>query len=552
MHSEIITLMKLLIITSFILTFCINSFSQNPTVPSEKPKLIIGIVVSEMRYDYLTRYWDKFGDGGFKRLINGGTYCKNAHHDYLISESGEGLATIATGAYPDVHGIVSDYWYDRLKDKITFCVSDEKVSSTGGAFEQGRYSPVSMLTSTLSDQARVAGQFKPKVISISLDPRAAVLSGGHAANGAYWFDTERGKWISSSYYADSLPVWVDDFNSKGFPELYLQRFWEPLLPLESYTASLPDDNIYESGFSGKKVFPYDLNKMTMIKKGQRDFNMLRYTPFGNSLTKDFAVASLVQEELGKDDDTDWLQIAFSATGYLGDKFSSGSAEIQDTYLRLDQDIEHFLNFLDEQVGMKNVLIYLTADNAMADDPAFLTAQGLPAGYFNYNSAMSLLGTYLNLIYGKGDWIRFYYAQQIYLNRDLIENSKLSLPEFQNVVAAFMIQFEGVSNTLTSTNLMTNNYTRGFFEKIQKSYSQKRSGDILLHLSPGWTEKGIDKQYSSSFRYDTHVPLIWYGWKIKRTSIFRPVSVTDIMPTIAVFLDIPRSGGLEGNLIEELF
>jgi hypothetical protein len=544
--------MRLLISLSLLLISCINIFSQNPSVPSEKPKLIIGIVVSEMRYDYLGRYWDKLSEGGFKRLINGGTFCKNAHHDYLISEPGEGFATIATGAYPEVHGIVSDYWYDRLRDKIIFCVSDENASTTGGAYEQGKYSPSALLSSTLSDQARVAGQFKPKVISISMDPRAAVLSGGHSANAAYWFDNEKGNWISSSYYLDSLPSWVNDFNSKAFSELYLQRFWEPLLPIESYTESLPDDNKYETGFSGVKVFPYDLNKMSMVKKNQRNFDLLKYTPFGNSLTKDFAIATIVNEELGKDSYPDWLQVNFPASGYLGGKFSSNSAEIEDTYLRLDKDLEHFLLFLDEQVGMKNVLIYLTADNSMADDPSYMADQGLPAGYFNYNSSMSLLGAYLNLIYGKGDWIKFYYAQQIYLNRDLIENSKLSLIDFQDVVAAFMIQFEGVANTLTSTNLMTNNYTRGFFEKIQKSYNQKRSGDILLHLSPGWTEKGIDKPYASFFRYDSHVPLIWYGWKIGRSSIFRPVSVTDIMPTIAGFLDIPRSGSIEGNLIEELF
>jgi len=544
--------MRFILFASILLISGISVFSQNPTVPPEKPKLIIGIVVSEMRYDYLTRYWDRFGEGGFKRLVNGGTYCKNTHHDYLISESGEGFATIATGAYPDVHGIVSDYWYDRLRDKITFCVRDEKANTIGGAYEQGKYSPSALLTSTLSDQARVAGQFNPKVISVSLDPRAAVISGGHSANAAYWFDTENGKWISSSYYVDSLSAWVDEFNSKAFADLYLQRFWEPLFPIDTYTGSLPDDNKYESGLAGLKVFPYDLNKMSLVRKTERNYDILKYTPYGNSLTKDFAIASIVNEELGKDNDTDWLQIGFSATGYLGDKFSSASVETEDSYLRLDKDLEHFLTFLDEQVGMKNVLIYLTADNAMADDPAFLSDQGLPAGYFNYNNAMSLLGTCLNLIYGKGDWVKFYYAQQIYLNRDLIENSKLSLIDFQNVVAAFMIQFEGVSNTLTSTNLMTNNYTRGFFEKIQKSYSQKRSGDILLHLSPGWTEKGIEKQYASSFRYDTHVPLIWYGWKIKRSSIFRPVSVTDIMPTIAVFLDIPRSGSIEGSLIEELF
>jgi hypothetical protein len=544
--------MRLAILPVVLFIFSLNAFTQNPTVPPEKPKLIIGIVVSEMRYDYITRYWDKFCDGGFKRLVSGGTYCKNTHHDYLISEPGEGFATIATGAYPDVHGIVSDYWYDRLRDKIIYCVADDKVSTTGGAYEQGKFSPSMLLTSTLSDQARVAGQFKQKVISVSMDPRAAVISGGHTANAAYWFDTEKGNWISSSYYLDSLPDWVNVFNSKAFADLYLQRLWDPLLPVSSYTESLADDNKYETGFSGQIVFPYDLNKMSLTRKNERNFDILRSTPYGNTLTKDFAISAIVNESLGQDDYPDWLQIGFSATGYLGNRFSSGSVEIEDAYLRLDKDLEHFFNFIDEQVGMKNVLIYLTADNAMADDPAFLQDQGLPVGYFNYNNAMSLLGTYLNLIYGKGDWIKFYYAQQIYLNRDLIENSKIPLADFQEVVASFVIQFEGVSNTLTSTNLLTNNYTRGFFEKIQKSYSQKRSGDILLHLSPGWTEKGIEKQYASFFRYDTHVPLLWYGWRIGRSSIYRPVSVADIMPTIAVFLDIPRSGSMEGNLINELF
>jgi arylsulfatase A-like enzyme len=226
--------------------------------------------------------------------------------------------------------------------------------------------------------------------------------------------------------------------------------------------------------------------------------------------------------------------------------------MEDTYIRLDKDLEHFLNFIDEQVGMKNVLIYLTSENALAENPAFLVDNGMPSGYFNYNGATSLLGTYLNLIYGNGAWIKFYYAQQIYLNRQLIEDSKLNLEEFQDRVAGFMIQFEGVTNALTSTNLLKNNFTRGYFEKIQKSFSQKRSGDILIHLSPGWIEKGIDTEYASSLHFDTHVPLIFYGWKIGRTNVTRPISVTDIMPSIAVFLDISRPGSVEGDLIRELY
>jgi len=289
----------------------------------------------------------------------------------------------------------------------------------------------------------------------------------------------------------------------------------------------------------------------MINKKERDYSILRRTPFGNTYTKDMAIALLINEELGKNDHTDWLTVAFSSTSYIGKSFLPLSVEMQDTYLRLDEDIAHFLSFVDDQVGLKNVLIYLTAENAIANEPSYLLDNRMPGGYFNYNSALSLLRTYLNIIYGSGEWIKFYYSQQIYLNRDLIEDSRLSLSEFQDRVARFMVQFEGVSSALTSENLMTNNYTHGVFEKMQKNYHQERSGDIILGLSPGWVEKGLDDETASSFRYDSHVPLIFYGWKTGRTIITRDISITDIAPTLSVLLNISRPAGTQGKAIEEL-
>ena len=526
--------------------------AQDPTVPPQKPKLVIGIVISGMRFDYLDRYWNKFSEGGFKRLVNNGVFCKNAHHDYLIAESGAGYASISTGAYPDVHGIVSDYWYDRVRDKVAYSIDNEKVTTTGGGFGEGRFSPSKMLAGTLSDQSRISSQFKSKVFSISLDPRAAILSGGHSANAAYWFDNEFGKWITSSYYLDSLPQWVNEFNSKEFANLYLDKSWETMFPISEYTESISDINKYERGIGGKVNFPYDLKVLSSLKKNKKNFKILRDTPFGNTFTKDFAISTIVNENLGKGENTDWLQVSFASTSFIGKNFHTWSVEMEDAYIRLDKDLEHFLNFIDEEVKMKNVLIYLTSENAMADNPSFLKDNGMPSGYFNYNNAMFLLKTYLNLIYGNGEWVKFYYAQQIYLNNKLIEDSKLSIVEFQNRVANFMTQFEGVSNALTSTNMLTNNYTRGYFEKMQRSFSQKRSGDILLHLYPGWIEKGAETEFESSLNYDSHVPLILYGWKTGRKTIIRPISVTDLMPTIAVFLNITRPGSIEGKLMEELF
>lgn len=548
-------IMRLSFISSFLfistLLLSKNLFGQERQIPSERPKLVIGLVVSEMRYDYINRYWDKFGDGGIKKLVSNGTFCKNAHHDYLISESATGFATISTGAYPDGHGIVSDFWYDRLRDEIIYSIFDKDAQTLGGAYESGQFSPKNLHSSTLSDEVKISNKFQSKVVSVSLDPRAAVISGGHTADIALWYDDKGGNWITSSYYVDSLPVWVEEFNQKKIADIYLENTWDPLFPVADYEESLEDNNGFETGIKGRKTFPYNLADISQIRKKNTDYEVLKYTPFGNTYTRDMAVASVIAEELGKDEYTDFLYINFAAGAYAGKYFNSWSVEMQDIYLRLDREIEHLLDFIDKEIGLKNVLIYFTAENATANEPSYLIEKKIPSGYFNYNSALSLLKTYLNVIYGSGDWIRFYYAQQIYLNNLLIEDSKISITEFEDRVARFMVQFEGVDKVLTSNDLMKNNYTRGTFEKIQKTYNQKRSGDIILHLTPGWIEKGVDRTHASSFHFNSHVPLVWYGWKIGRDEISRQISVTDIMPTINYFLKLSVSPAMQGNIIQEL-
>jgi len=532
--------------------FAINTvFAQGRKIPPEKPRLVIGIVISEMRYDYLSRYWNKFSDDGFRRVVANGTHCKNAHHDYLISESSPGFASIVTGAYPDAHGIVSDFWYDRLRDNIIYSIFDEDASTIGGAYESGKFSPLQLRASTLSDEVRMSNKFRSKTISVSMDPRAAVLSGGHTANGAYWYDDNSGNWISSDYYVDSLPVWLEEFNQKRISDIYLQKTWEPLLEPAEYVESLEDSSIYETGIKGQNSFPYDLENLSNFKRKDVNYALLKLTPYGNTYTKDMAIASIIGEDLGKDETTDFLFVNFSAGYYATDFFHSWSVEMQDIYLRMDQELAHFLDFVDREIGLNNVLIYLTAENATVNEPAYLMEKRIPTGYFNYNSAISLLRTYLNVVYGKSEWIKFYYSQQIYLNSKLIEDSKIPFDEFEDRVARFMVQFEGVNKVLTSNDLMKNNYTRGAFEKIQKSYNQKRSGDIVLHLNPGWVEKGAERVFSSSYHYDSHVPLVWYGWKIGRQEVSREISVTDIMPTINYFLDLSRPPATQGTIIPEL-
>lgn len=529
-----------------------NLKAQNRSrIPSEAPKLIVTLMVDQMRYDFIHRYWDKFGEDGIRKLVGSGTFCKNASYNYLINETAVGYSTIATGALPSNHGVISNNWYDNLRDEVVFCVGDEKVNTVGGRYESGRYSPRKLLASTIGDEIKLASNFRSKVIGLALDNSAAILSAGHSADYAFWYDSGTGNWISSSYYVDSLPSWVNEFNEKNIPESYLTRSWEPLLPLDRYTESGSDTSVFEVGLKGQSEFPYDLDKLSDLKRKQRDYSLLKYTPFGNVLTRDFATAVVMNEELGQDEHTDYLAIGFSATEYIGKYFGSNSVEIQDAMLRLDQEIAHFLDFLDQYIGINNTLVILTSDHGLAYSPAYLSANKIPSGDFNPFSSLSLLGSYLNAIYGKGDWVRYYYGQQIYLNHELIENAGISFQEIQEHAAQFLIQFEGVSNAVTSYTLQTSDFSEGIFHKMQNGYHQKRSGDVIINLAPGWTEKINGDSYHSSYLGDNHVPLIWYGWKIKRSTLTRPVRMIDIAPTISYFLDIARPNVSTGEIILEL-
>ncbi|MFZ5940062.1 MAG: alkaline phosphatase family protein, partial [Bacteroidota bacterium] len=323
-------------------------------IPSQKPRLIVGITVSGMRYDYLTVYWDRFGDDGFRKMAGTGTICRNARYNSLVTESAVGYATIATGASPETHGIAADYWYERLKKQVRFCVSDESVNTVGGSYEAGKYSPSALMMRTLSDELRVVSRFKSRVVGVSMDPKAAILLSGHTADEVFWIDPLKLTWTTSSFYQDSLPAWVDRFNKKDFPSVYLQEDWSPMLPLSEYSESMLDNNPYETGFNGQITFPYEMKRLSDKIRPNDHFNVLMATPYGNTFTKDFAISAIVEEQLGKRGATDWININFSASKYLADRYSTWSLETEDLYLRLDKDLSHLLEFLDSYIGLENV------------------------------------------------------------------------------------------------------------------------------------------------------------------------------------------------------
>jgi hypothetical protein len=545
--------MRKLFVCTMFLSICILTFGQRVRkLPSEKPALVVMLVVDQMRYDYLSRFGHNFSEGGFNRLIGEGSLCTHANYNYVFNQPGVGEATLVTGANPDAHGIVSEYWYKRLQDKEVHCTSSDQFVSIGSTNVHGQRSPMALSASTIGDEMKLASDFKSKVFSVSLEPASSVMLGGHTADAAFWFDDESGNWITSSYYADSLKQWTRQFNEKKLQETYLQKQWELLLSLENYKGCMPDKNPYETGIQTNNTFPYDLFDISNLKRRKPNYSILKTTPFGNNFTKDFAISLIVNEELGKDEFTDFIAVGFNSNHLLGLRFGPRSLEVQDNFIRLDREIEHFLQFLDEYVGKENVLLVLTSNFGVSDIPQYLSDVKIPADYFNDQSAIELLKSYLNATYGKGKWVQYYYKQQVFLNRELIEDSDLDLKDVQQKAANFLLQFSGIANTVTANTLQTTSFGDGIFQKMQNSYNQERSGDILINLKPGWIEKSNRcTDTNTGYTYCTHVPLIFYGWKVGRERVHGPVGMESVAATVCDLLGIAVPNSATGSPIKEI-
>lgn len=521
----------------FLLFFPLISLSQRVNkIPPAKPKLIIGIVVEQMRYDLMYKYWNKFGDDGFRKLESNGTSCKNAQFDYIYTQSAPGYATIVTGSNPCNHGIIADKWYNRVKNTEVKCVSDDNYKTLGQNSKEFQSSPNNMVASTIGDELKLVSNNKSKVISVALEPAAAVLTAGHIADGAYWLDELSGEWVTSEFYRKELPLWLTTFNEKKVPELYIKRTWETSFPITEYTECLEDNSKYEIGFKNSVKFPYNIEKLA---DSHRRYKILKSVPGGNTLTKDLAIQAILGEELGKDDYTDILYVNFTATEQVGLLYGAQSIELEDMYIKLDAELGFLIKFIENELGKENVLIYLTSNHGAAQPPRYMKDCNMPAGQFKHTKSIELLKSYYRAIYGEGEWLVYYNKGQIYLDHILIEDSKLSLNDVRENTARFMVQFTGVANAISSSTLENIGFAEGVYSQLLQSYNQKRSGDVFLNLEAGWTEQTLSEctDHNSGYSYDIHVPLIWYGWKTEKRVIKEKVSMTTIAPTLSSILDI---------------
>ena len=518
---------------------------------SGKTKLVVGIVVDQMRYDYLSLFSEHFTEGGFQRIVSEGFSCENNYLNYVPTTTGPGHAAIYTGTTPKNHGIVSNSWYDNISGEAIYCVQDSSVEPIGTGSKTERKSPKRLLVNTIGDVNRQETEMKGKTISISIKDRAAVLSGGHKANAAYWFKgAKQGHWISSSYYLEKLPKWVTVFNDTNKLDTYME-VWKLLYDLETYTQSGPDDRRFERGFKGKEkpVFPYDLKVLSEENGG---FDILKSTPFGNSYTLDFATAALKGENLGRDTDTDFLLISLSSTDYIGHNFGVKSKEMQDAFIRLDRDIEKFLIALDRQVGKGNYTLFLTSDHGATENPNYLVENGKAGGYFKEGVFRNELREFAYEQYGTTKIVKNVFGNQIYLDDDLIAQMELTNAVVEDAVQQFILGQSQIETAITRTQFLNETFNSGMEALLQNGFHKDLSGAIYYMLKPSvvvYAETGSD--HGSGYEHDTHVPLFFYGRGISKGSLSKKTHTIDIAPTIARLLNIPFPNGATGLPIIEV-
>jgi predicted AlkP superfamily pyrophosphatase or phosphodiesterase len=546
--KKIVTL--ILIVSSSVVENLYSQTKPAATTELKQPKLVVGIVVDQMRQDYIYRYWNKFGNGGFKKLINEGYFYRNAQYNYVPTFTGPGHASIYTGTSPATHGIIANDWYVKEENKITYCTDDNKVKSVGTESKAGLMSPKNLLVTTIGDELKINTNQQAKVFAVSLKDRSSILPAGHSANGAFWFDGSNGKFISSTHYMNQLPNWVNEFNNLQLAKKYLSQGWNTLYPIIDYTESIADKNNYEAAPNKKDtaIFPYQYS--AQLEKN--NFEIIKATPFGNTITKDLALACLKAEQLGKGKQTDMLCISFSSTDYVGHSYGPRSVEVEDVYLRLDKDLEELINTLNTSIGKDNYVVFLTADHGACDVPAHLMDLKIPGGYMDETELTKTVKTFCQNQYGDS-LIASISNQQIFLNESKMTIMKLNKFAVEHTLANFMLSIKGVAEAYPSEVLKYENYVDGSFKYlIQKGYNHVRSGNVAFSYNPAWMEyhnKGTT--HGASYSYDTHVPLLFYGANIPKGFSVRKVNIVDIAPTIATMLHVSFPNGTTGKPLEEV-
>jgi predicted AlkP superfamily pyrophosphatase or phosphodiesterase len=536
-----------LLIATLLLQGVIAQPAQN-TLP--RPKLVVGLVVDQMRWDFLYRYYDRYSSGGFKRLLNEGFSCENTFIPYTPSVTAAGHTCVYTGSVPAVHGIAGNAWYDRSINRQMYCSEDTSVTSVGGDARNGKMSPANLLTTTITDELRLATNFKSKVVGVCIKDRGSIFPAGRRANAAFWYDGKTGNWITSTWYMNELPGWLQTINNSKPADAYYKKNWNTLYPIATYTQSTADELPYEvkTKGDGNTSFPHKLEGFV-----GKDYSILPGTPYGNSITLDMARAVLANYALGKSGVTDFLAVSLSSPDYVGHQFGPNSIEVEDTYLRLDADLAAFLKHLDETVGKGQYTVFLTADHGVAHVPGFMLEHKLAAGNWEPDSTIKDMNALLKEKFGMERLILAESNYQLYLDHKKLATADAAT---RTAITQFIIsecrKMKGVADVFELSQIAGYALPQPIHQMMINGYHKKRGGDIQLLLEPGWIDGGKTGTTHGLWNpYDTHLPMLWMGWGIKKGASNTQRYMTDIAPTLAALLHIQMPNGCVGQVMTEV-
>ncbi len=548
--------MRAVLLLLFVFSVAFKAPAQTPS----RPKMVVGIVVDQMRWDYLYRYADRWTAGGFKRLMKEGFSCEQTFINYIPTYTAPGHACIWTGSIPAIHGIAGNDWIDRATGKAVYCVEDKSVAPVGGSRRAGLMSPRNLLATTVGDELKLATNGRSRVYSLSLKDRASILPGGHQSNGSYWYDDSTGNLITSTFYEAQLPQWLKRFNARRLPDSALAAGWELLQPADRYRHSSEDNSPrYEGSLKGETapVFPH-----TGLKAGS--YGTLRYLPAGNSYILNAAKALIRAERLGQGTDPDMLAINLAATDYAGHLFGPNALEMEDMYLRLDRDLAQLLRFFEEQFGEDNVLFFLTADHGAAHNSQYLRDLRVPAGDYSEVAFYKRMSAFVDSLFGNNalagkpqtSLVRYFDNSYVYLNDSLLAGKKLTSEQVRSALRPWLFKQEGVSQVISmapeSTEVLR--LPQPLRDRVLAGYHPRRSGDLLLLFEPAWYAgyASTGTTHGAWNPYDSHIPLLWHGWGIKAGKSQRTSYMTDIAATLSALLNIQMPNGCVGEPVPELW
>lgn len=528
--------------------------AARPTTASSA-KLVLIIMIDQFRYDFIERFWDLYGNDGFRRLVTDGAFFTNANFDYVPTVTAAGHAAVHTGSVPALNGINGNYAVDPETGRLSALVADKEsrmVTNAGRDEKLPSASPRALVGTTIGDQIRLSNNFQSKVVALSQKDRAAILPGGQRPNGAFWFNNSTGAFVSSDYYFKELPAWAKQFNVSSRPDKYFGAKWDRALPEEAYRRAM-SEHLPEQQRPVGQDFPYTINGGE-DKPGPKFYQMFEYTPFALEYLENFAKAAIEGESLGADQHTDLLSISFSAPDLLGHSYGPDSQEVLDMYVRLDRVIADLLNYIDRRIGLANTLVAMTADHGVAPIPRRMELLGLDAGVIERSKLTDAVNQALKARFGGDKWVMTFANEMLFLDRKQMRELKADPAEVERVAGEAALTVKGIANYFTRTQIIEGRMPAGALSRrVMNGFYRPRAGDVWIITKPfSFVFEGfaLATTHGSPYRYDTHVPVILFGSGVRAGRYYNEATPSDIAPTIAAMIGVEPPSGSVGRVLVE--